>query len=530
MPAGARRDLGGGVAGRLVEGGMAYAMENREPLSRYGRELRMNPNNITKDDFDDLKDLDDNQADKKLAEIRKGAELQDQNPCMPDERSCQDCAWVLFFMLTVGGTLAMGFMYYGVLMEKAEEHHAEADEQDYIMQANPKSIIGAGMAGAAGAVACSYIFVLAAHRFPKPTVYATLFFSPCLMIVTGAGLMAFSGGEMPILVMGAIFFFIGVCYASCVMCCWGRYIPFMIILTECVAGVGEEHPAMIFVAVIGAAFGMVWIVACAIAFIATYLQYEEELNDQDQKVKYALYGVCCFVYIWGHQVMDNVCHVAYCGVFGRWYFRGDHGDSVVLPSLKVALMDSLGSICLGSFLVAVVRAVEMVARQIRRQAQEDGNMVLCIVMMVVTCIIQCIGDILEYFNTWAYVQCAVRGTNFCTSARITYSMAKLSNLGYIITDLLLDSMQNLGAFMCGIFGGAAGVGTAFLMVEVNTPTVIAGGICGFLTGLMVGSVALAFISSGVKTILMCWADAPDRLQVSHPDIYHEFEKRVVQTG
>lgn len=503
------------------------------PLAASGRELRKNPANITKDDFEETRDLDDDKAEKKLEEIRRGAALQDENPYMPEERPWQDIAWVLFFMLTVGGTVAVGFLHFGALMKKAQEHQAEADEQEKIVHENPKAIILGGMAGGAGAIAFSYVFVAVAHRFPKPTVYVTLFFSPCLMMVVGAGMVAFSAGNQIMMVFGAIFFFFGACYASCVLCCWRDYIPFMIILTECVAGVGEDHPGMIFVAVVGAFFGLVWIVACGIAFISTYMRYEEELSDQDQNVKYALYGFCCFVYIWGHQVMDNVCHVAYCGVFGRWYFRGDqNGEAIVAPSLKVALGTSLGSVCLGSFLVALVRAVEMTARMIRKQAQEDGNYILCIIMCVVECIISCIGDILEYFNSWAYVQCAVRGTNFCTSARITYSMVKLSNLGYIITDLLLDPLQNLGALMCGIFGGAVGVGAAFIINGAGSAgmayTLLAAGICGFLLGLMAGSVALTFIASGVKTILMCWADAPDRLQNSQPDIYVEFEKRALQ--
>lgn len=495
-------------------------------MTAYGREFRKNPDSITKHDFEDTAGLDDDKAERKLAEMRRGAELQDENPPLPEERACQDCAWMLFFILTAGATLAAGFTYLGALTEKAEEHQAEADEQEQIMQASPKAIIGAGVAGAAGAVACSLLFVAAAHRFPKPTVYATLLFSPCVMMAVGAGMMFFSAGNFLILILGAVIFFISMCYASCVFCCWKDYIPFMVILTECVAGVGEDHPAMILVAVVGAFLGVVWTVVCLIAFISTYLEYEEELNDQDKNVKYVLYGLCCFIYFWGHQVVDNVCHVAYCGVFARWFFRGDNGEAVVGPSLKVAVGTSLGSICLGSFLVAAVRAAEMVARQCRREAEEDGNYVLCIIMCIITMIIQCIGDILEYFNSWAYVQCAVRGTNFCTSARITYAMVKLSNLGYVITDLLLDSLQGLGAFMCAIFGGAVGVGTALSLSAGDTVTLFCAGICGFLTGFMAGSAALGFISSGVKTILMCFADTPERLAKSHPEIYSEFEKRV----
>merc|ERR1712005_21106 len=92
---------------------------------------------------------------------------------------------------------------------------------------------------------------------------------------------------------------------------------------------------------------------------------------------------------WGGQVANNICHVTYCGVFGRWYFGGqDDSDSDVGgvvaslgkgtpntlgPSLTVALTTSLGSICCGSFLVAVVRALESVASQMKQDAASSNN-------------------------------------------------------------------------------------------------------------------------------------------------------------
>ncbi|CAE8646366.1 unnamed protein product [Polarella glacialis] len=94
---------------------------------------------------------------------------------------------------------------------------------------------------------------------------------------------------------------------------------------------------------------------------------------------------------------------------------------MVSSSFKVALTTSFGSICFGALLVAAMRAWEAFLCQARKQAQQEGNTACCLLLMAVECVVSCIGDILEYFSEWAYVQCAVRGVSFVEAARITYS-------------------------------------------------------------------------------------------------------------
>merc|ERR1719272_56493 len=161
------------------------------------------------------------------------------------------------------------------------------------------------------------------------------------------------------------------------------------------------------------------------------------------------------------MVASNVCHVTYCGVFGRWYYKKDKG-SMLRKSVGVALTTSFGSIVLGSFLVAFVRALEATVRSARRDAQQEGNMVCCVMLLLVECFIGCIGDILEYFSEWAYVQCAVRGGSFFEAARITLTFFTCANVQYILSDLLLNSVVNLGTLLCACTGAAAGAGAGYI--------------------------------------------------------------------
>merc|ERR1711879_1101116 len=130
-----------------------------------------------------------------------------------------------------------------------------------------------------------------------------------------------------------------------------------------------------------------------------------------------------------------------------------------------------------------------------------GNAVCCVLLLVLQCVVQCFGDILEYFSEWAYVQCAVRGTSFMDSARITYSLMTCASLEYVVQDLLVNSVVNLGAFICAGAGCMAGVGIGFFVGVSKSNAKVMGAVLGSWVGLLAGGAAMSVISSGIKTIL-----------------------------
>jgi len=127
-----------------------------------------------------------------------------------------------------------------------------------------------------------------------------------------------------------------------------------------------------------------------------------------QKIGDIPYFFMMIVYFWGGYVAFNTCHVAFAGVFGRWYFGKENG-STVSSSIKTAVTTAFGSICLGSLIIAVIRALEELMKKMQRDAEESGNTVVQLLACVLQCIINCIGDILEWISTYVFVQVAIRG-------------------------------------------------------------------------------------------------------------------------
>jgi len=448
---------------------------------------------------------------------------------------------------------------------ESELDGADADavkdaEQD--LHFKPTRLLSAAFAAMVGALVMANIYLFLAHTVTTCVVWTSLIFTPVFIMLCGvtslaAGVLGDSTNVASI-ITGSIFIALGMIQLVCLFCCWKRLIPFTVKLTEVVSDVISRNRCLLVVPIIGALASMIWSAACVVAMLGFAVKHKVFTqtpapqtsggqSDADVDVDAMPAGIL-FVYFlvfcWGAGVAYNVCHVTNCGVFARWYYHGLVGDSdsesgssdsegmgrvsrPIGPSLYAALTTSLGSVCCGSFLVAAVRALEALARQAESDAAGNGNIVMCLCMCAVQCLLACIGDMLEYFNEWAYVQCAVRGTNFCQSAKITYALMTCANLRYVIADLLLDSVISMGGLLCGLVAAFCGAITEYALG--GGEKWIVGAVMGLILGVPIGMSSLSSISSGAKTILACWADDPEPLQVSHPEIAEEFEQRI-RTG
>ena len=149
---------------------------------------------------------------------------------------------------------------------------------------------------------------------------------------------------------------------------------------------------MVVISAIGGFVGPLWITLVILGYLAYYIKrtggMSAEPSDGDSGAIYFFF----FVLLWGSGVIGNVSHMAYCGVFSRWYFEED--EAPLLKSLHVATVTSFGSICFGTMMVAAINTVEAIVRGIRHAAQEDGNIVGCVIALIMEAIISCIGDLI----------------------------------------------------------------------------------------------------------------------------------------
>ncbi len=136
-------------------------------------------------------------------------------------------------------------------------------------------------------------------------------------------------------------------------------------------------------------------------------------------------GGMLFLYLvslyWTAQVISNIVHVTTAGVVATWYFLHPQStpSSAVCGSFKRATTTSFGSICFGSFLVAIIQATRVLVRMVEERGRNNQFIMCCI-----RCILRCLQDILEYFNLYAFSRVAIYGTSYWQSAKETWELFK----------------------------------------------------------------------------------------------------------
>ncbi|CAE8713152.1 unnamed protein product [Polarella glacialis] len=477
-----------------------------------------------------------------LKELRHGGRVVKSMPLMPETRRCQDLTWAVLFLMTVALTLGVAYSHLDAVNSSAiddemdEEGLTEKQTHVKLLAKYLWTVVLAGVVGAGASLVYAFVFLILASSSATCVVYTALYGVSAMMVVCGLSLMfvgassissaALDSDKYFTLIGGAFLTAFGFRYFLLVRYGWQQYIPFTIVMVETVAIIADDQPCMIVVSMLGSLLSICWSAVVFIAMIGVQLRSQDAFANQADFVT-AVILCAVLLLLWGGGIITNICHTVYCGLFGRWYFGHDDGP-MLLPSIQAATATSFGSICLGSLLVASVRVVQYLAREAEEQAKSQCNPVLgilwYILMTVFSCMVACIGDILEYFNHWAYVQRAIRGASFCQAARITFSMVTCANIKYIISDMMIVSVVSMGALFCWLVGASVGAVVGFICSQ-GAEASDAYFVCyycalmGSVGGHSAGASALSIVGSGVQTLLVCWAEDSQPLQDSRPEIH-----------
>ena len=366
------------------------------------------------------------------------------------------------------------------------------------------------VAGAAGGLILASMWIMFAQVCASTIVYFSLYAIPSLFLVAGV-LVVLAGSVRS----GIMLCLVGGLSLAFTLMCWTRYIPFTIEVLQMVSTAFSQNSEMVAISAVGGLLGPAWFILVVLGYAACLLNSSGgSVGDGSAERAGGLGYLFIFVLTWGSGVIQNVCHVAYSGVFSRWYF--EQRESPLASSLYVATVTSFGSICFGTLILAAAKTAEAGARGVRREAEEDGNMVACVIALVVECAIACIGDLVDYLSQWVFVMCALRGGSFCDSARGTCALFSCAGMKAVIGDLLIDRVETLGCLLAALGGmglaALAALAGASPAGSMSRADVI--GLCamlGLLSALVSGAGVMAVLSSGTKAILMCWAEDPDRL-------------------
>eukprot|EP00928_Gymnodinium_smaydae_P087369 TRINITY_DN7163_c0_g1_i1.p1 TRINITY_DN7163_c0_g1~~TRINITY_DN7163_c0_g1_i1.p1 ORF type:complete len:603 (-),score=118.63 TRINITY_DN7163_c0_g1_i1:101-1909(-) len=233
----------------------------------------------------------------------------------------------------------------------------------------------------------------------------------------------------------------------------------------------------------------------------------------------------CLVYyvlviFWAFEFLTALSHFSIAWAVQKWYFTPGGGDQKHAPFLGLprgyltGLTCHVGSLLLGSLLIAVVRVARLVLQLVAKNASatREGAQVESTMIRVLACVVACFEKMLAFVTRNAFIEIAVNAKPFCPAAKRALKVVSSQAIavGIVNGATWIIQVAGIGIIACG---GAAT--TWFMCWHVKPFNDVASehyvGDPVFVTGVAAAisfAVALAFVlvfDTVSDTILYCLA-------------------------
>jgi len=185
---------------------------------------------------------------------------------------------------------------------------------------------------------------------------------------------------------------------------------------------------------------------------------------------------------------------------------------VVLHYLRGALSSSFGSICIGSLLCPLAHVVWNVLRWARRDESVLSKRIVYLRS-------DAAENFIRTYHKYSFVHVAGYGKPFYVAARDSWNLIEKRGVEAIVDDdltsrLLLLSGNGWASIMCALCVPAFS----------NTKHVVFFAVASFTLCYTTLSIATQIMGAVIKTLFVCFAEHPSRLNQLHPLIYHRFAR------
>jgi hypothetical protein len=182
------------------------------------------------------------------------------------------------------------------------------------------------------------------------------------------------------------------------------------------------------------------------------------------------FAVSFFVFLWNNALNVAIGQCIIAGAVGVWFFtpNAEKGNKrAIATSVYNVFRYHLGSLAFGSFIIAVIQFIRYCMKYLEKQAKQQKNRVMVMVFKAIQCCLWCFEKCMKFLNKNAYIQVALMGTPFCTSAKKAFFLI-LRNAVRFGTVALLGSMIHMIGFL---FIVVSSVGLGYLFLTALHPDV-----------------------------------------------------------
>eukprot|EP00980_Cylindrotheca_fusiformis_P006291 scaffold1346_cov112-Cylindrotheca_fusiformis.AAC.3 len=173
-------------------------------------------------------------------------------------------------------------------------------------------------------------------------------------------------------------------------------------------------------------------------------------------------------FYWTWNFISNTAQVYVAGVMATWCFDKDTARGWFSPAVTSSMYRSLtfstGPIAFGSLLQGsckTLRSVLSRSKQSVHNIRDVGDDCRCccfgVVGLILDCISDLVGDVLDYFSQWAYVFVGIYGHSYLESGKEAMTLFRSRGFMALITDRIVKWSLSVAVFVNGILTGLASI-------------------------------------------------------------------------
>ncbi|KAJ3360421.1 hypothetical protein HDU91_004600 [Kappamyces sp. JEL0680] len=231
-------------------------------------------------------------------------------------------------------------------------------------------------------------------------------------------------------------------------------------------------------------------------------------NANTQNVEIAIH---LFGFLWTLFWLMGINQVTLAGAFASWYWSVDKKARLYFPVMKSffrTLRYSLGSIAVGSLLIAIVEFIRIVLYQAQRYATKSKSTYLKYLVACLQCCMACVSVMVKFINRNAYIVIAVTGQPFFKSAGHATSLMLKNALRLVAVDFVSAFVLLLSKIIVAVIPSIAAyiyiLKNASLYSGVVYPQVSVALIA--LGSFLIASAFFSVYEMGIDTIFLCFLE------------------------
>jgi len=215
-----------------------------------------------------------------------------------------------------------------------------------------------------------------------------------------------------------------------------------------------------------------------------------------------------FCLFWFVEYMKAITQIIIALCISKWYFARDKseiGTSTFTSSYWTGWRYHAGTAAVGSLLIAIVRLIRAMVSWVQKKAEALDNKLGQALLCCCQCCLWCFEKVLRFLNKNAYIQTAIFGTSFCTSAReafflILRNARRVASLSYVSALLIFVGRLFIAILTTCI--AYISIGRNIDPTNLHSPAGPAALV--FVLAYVVGDMFLDLFEMSTETILQCF--------------------------